>query len=86
MAVRAVIFDWGGTLTPWHTIDNDDLWSSVCARHYPAAAAATMAAAARAAEAELWRLAESTQQSATLDSVFTRVWYYEVLRCCLGGG
>jgi putative hydrolase of the HAD superfamily len=72
MAVRAVIFDWGGTLTPWHTIDHDDLWLSVCARHYPAADAVTAAAAARAAEAELWRLAESTQQSATLDSVFTR--------------
>jgi putative hydrolase of the HAD superfamily len=72
MAVRAVIFDWGGTLTPWHTIDHDDLWLSVCARHYPAADAAEAAAAARAAEAELWRLAESTQQSATLDSVFTR--------------
>jgi putative hydrolase of the HAD superfamily len=72
MAVRAVIFDWGGTLTPWHTIDHDDLWLSVCARHYPAADAATAAAAARAAEADLWRLAESTQQSATLDSVFTR--------------
>ncbi|HEY7361458.1 MAG TPA: hypothetical protein VH642_11650, partial [Streptosporangiaceae bacterium] len=23
MAVRAVIFDWGGTLTPWHGIDHD---------------------------------------------------------------
>ena len=21
MAVKAVIFDWGGTLTPWHGID-----------------------------------------------------------------
>ncbi|HEX4659505.1 MAG TPA: hypothetical protein VH307_19125 [Streptosporangiaceae bacterium] len=20
--VRAVIFDWGGTLTPWHTVDH----------------------------------------------------------------
>ena len=72
MAVRAVIFDWGGTLTPWHAIDHEELWLSVCRRHYPAADAAAMAAAARAAEAELWRLAESTQQSATLDSVFTR--------------
>ena len=24
--VRAVIFDWGGTLTPWHTIDFQDQW------------------------------------------------------------
>jgi putative hydrolase of the HAD superfamily len=72
MAVRAVIFDWGGTLTPWHTVDHDELWLTVCARHYPAADAAAMAAAARAAEMELWRLAESELQSSTLDAVFAR--------------
>src|ERR1700691_4076492 len=72
MAVRAVIFDWGGTLTPWHSVDQEELWLAVCARHYPAAEAATAAAAARAAEMELWRLAESAQQSATLDAVFAR--------------
>ena len=72
MTVRAVIFDWGGTLTPWHAIDHEDLWLGVCTRHYPAADAPAMAAAARAAERELWLLGESAQQSATLDSVFTR--------------
>ncbi len=25
-AVEAVIFDWGGTLTPWHTIDIRAVW------------------------------------------------------------
>jgi len=72
MAVRAVIFDWGGTLTPWHTIDHEDLWLGVCARHYPAADAPAVAAAARAAERELWLLADNAQRSATLDAVFTR--------------
>ena len=72
MRVRAVIFDWGGTLTPWHSVDHEELWLSVCARHYPAAEAAAAAAAARAAEMELWRLAENAQQSATLDAVFER--------------
>ena len=72
MAVRAVIFDWGGTLTPWHSVDQEELWLAVCARHYPAAEAAAAAAAARAAEMDLWRLAESAQQSSTLDAVFTR--------------
>ncbi len=67
-----MIFDWGGTLTPWHSIDHEDLWLGVCTRHYPAADAPAMAAAARAAERELWLLGESAQQSATLDSVFTR--------------
>ena len=72
MRVRAVIFDWGGTLTPWHSVDHEELWLSVCARHYPAAEAAAAAAAARAAETELWRLAQNAQQSATLDAVFER--------------
>ena len=70
--VRAVIFDWGGTLTPWHAIDHEELWLSVCRQHYPADEAAALAAAARAAESELWGLADSVQQSATLDAVFTR--------------
>ena len=26
MAIRAVIFDWGGTLTPWHNVDLKQLW------------------------------------------------------------
>ena len=29
VAVDAVIFDWGGTLTPWRTIDPEDEWRSV---------------------------------------------------------
>jgi putative hydrolase of the HAD superfamily len=72
VAVRAVIFDWGGTLTPWHNIDSEELWRGVCARHYAAPDAPGMAAAALAAEQELWRLGASDQQSATLDSVFAR--------------
>ncbi len=72
MAVRAVIFDWGGTLTPWHSIDPAELWHTACARHYPSAEVAAMAAAAWAAEVELWRLAESSQRSSTLEGVFAR--------------
>lgn len=26
MAIKAVIFDWGGTLTPWHNVDLTKLW------------------------------------------------------------
>jgi putative hydrolase of the HAD superfamily len=72
MTVRAVIFDWGGTLTPWHAIDPEELWRAVCERHYPAADAAVLAAAAQLAEAELWRQSGSTQRSATLDAVFAQ--------------
>lgn len=72
MAVEAVIFDWGGTLTPWHTIDHDALWLSVCTRHYPASRAAILAAAACAAERELWLLAEQEHRSATLAEVLAK--------------
>ena len=72
MAVRAVIFDWGGTLTPWHSIDLGELWLAVCERHYPAEQAAAMAAAVRAAETELWQLGERSHQSWTLDHIFER--------------
>jgi len=72
MAVRAVIFDWGGTLTPWHSIDLGELWLSVCARHYPAEEAAAIATAIRAAEVDLWRLGEQSHQSASLDHIFEK--------------
>lgn len=72
MAVRAVIFDWGGTLTPWHSIDLGQLWLDVCARHYPAAEAAAIAEAVRAAEIELWQLGAESHRSWTLDAVFER--------------
>jgi putative hydrolase of the HAD superfamily len=72
MAVRAVIFDWGGTLTPWHTIDHEALWLDICARHYPADQAGPIADAIRRAEFALWRQSETVQESATLDHVFAR--------------
>jgi putative hydrolase of the HAD superfamily len=72
MTVRAVIFDWGGTLTPWHSIDLGDLWLSVCARHYPAEEAAAIATAVRAAEVELWQEGTQSHQSATLERVFEK--------------
>jgi len=74
VAVRAVIFDWGGTLTPWHTIDHEELWRGVCAPHFPADHAAEVAAAIRAAELDLWQLTGQSQASATLDQLFARAW------------
>jgi putative hydrolase of the HAD superfamily len=72
MSIQAVIFDWGGTLTPWHDVDHDALWLEVCSQHYPAATAAGLAAAARAAEGDLWLLAKREQRSATLAQVFSQ--------------
>ena len=70
MVIDAVIFDWGGTLTPWHTIDAAVMWASVCAPHYPAEEAARLAAALHAAESELWHVAVHAHRSATMDAVF----------------
>ena len=70
MAVDAVIFDWGGTLTPWHSIDPAQLWFWVCEEHFPAAQAEAHAAALHAAEAQLWQAALADHRSASMDRLF----------------
>lgn len=40
MAVRAVVFDWGGTLTPWHDIDLYAQWYAYAVEYDPVGAAA----------------------------------------------
>ncbi len=70
--VKAVIFDWGGTLTPWHTVDHAALWRSVCALHIGGDQAEKLAAAILAAENALWRISNESQYSGTLEEVFRR--------------
>jgi putative hydrolase of the HAD superfamily len=70
VAIDAVIFDWGGTLTPWHSIDTGGLWSRVCEPHFPAPEAAEYAAALHAAEDELWRRSRADHRSATMGGLF----------------
>ena len=72
MAVRAVIFDWGGTLTPWHLVDHDSLWRTACTPHFPPGRTGEVAAAILAAERELWLAGERSHRSATLAQVFER--------------
>ena len=72
MAVAAVIFDWGGTLTPWHSIDHHALWRDICAPHFPQAEAAAVAAAVLSAENEFWAQCDTEHRSATLDHVFAQ--------------
>jgi putative hydrolase of the HAD superfamily len=71
MAVRAVIFDWGGTLTPWDGVDRGALWQQACASHYPAEQAAAVAAALLAAENGCWTQCETEHSSATLARIFS---------------
>lgn len=72
MSVAAVIFDWGGTLTPWHTIDAVQLWQGVCAEHFGTDQAPQIASAICAAEQELWQLASSEHRSSRMDHIFER--------------
>jgi putative hydrolase of the HAD superfamily len=71
VSVSAVIFDWGGTLTPWHTIDQDEHWRAICAPHADPDTAVRMAADLRAAEERLWRAAEREHTSATLSELLS---------------
>ncbi len=62
MAIDAVIFDWGGTLTPWHTIDQRESW--LAATGDPA-----LADRLSAAEDVAWTRSRDEHTSATLAEV-----------------
>jgi putative hydrolase of the HAD superfamily len=68
--VQAVIFDWGGTLTPWHTIDLGEQWQ-VYAREYAPdpAEAAGLAERIIAAETAAWGRIRGDAASAHLAQV-----------------
>ena len=73
--VDAVVFDWGGTLTPWHALDLREQWLRYAEVYEPADAAAAGVLADRvlAAEDEAWRAGREHQRSATLDQIFRGV-------------
>ena len=66
---RAVVFDWGGTLTPWHNIDHREQWRHFSSAYDPARAD-ELAGDLAAAESELWARARDNSRSGTLDEVF----------------
>lgn len=73
--VEAVIFDWGGTLTPWHTIDHRAQWTAF-ADGYGALACARddLASALLAAESAVWARGRSDgHASGTLEEVLHAV-------------
>jgi putative hydrolase of the HAD superfamily len=69
MGVEAVIFDWGGTLTPWHTVDIRIGWRKV-ARVLDPHRVEEVATRLLAAETALWDRTRSEHVGATLDEVF----------------
>jgi putative hydrolase of the HAD superfamily len=75
--IDAVIFDWGGTLTPWKTIDFPAIWRAVADRlaaagQIPEPDVVRVAAQLAAAEDAVWLRARDEHRSATLDEVFAQ--------------
>jgi putative hydrolase of the HAD superfamily len=67
--VEAVIFDWGGTLTPWHTVDFEEESLALAAAAIGADGSA--AAALRAAGEAVWARSRDHHTSATLGDIFS---------------
>jgi len=71
MSVKAVIFDWGGTLTPWHTIEAAHQWTAFAGVAHPDRPVDAENAAARllAAEVRAWEAARDEHCSATFADI-----------------
>jgi FMN hydrolase / 5-amino-6-(5-phospho-D-ribitylamino)uracil phosphatase len=69
--IEAVIFDWGGTLTPWVSMDYLAGWRAYADVLYPddTPAAERVAAALLAAEEDRWRLAREEHRAFRLAQV-----------------
>jgi putative hydrolase of the HAD superfamily len=73
--LRAIIFDWGGTLTPWHTLDLAEQWTVYARAVHRDDDRATARLAARilAAEGAAWQRARTGQGSAQMDDLLREV-------------
>ncbi|HEX4702774.1 MAG TPA: HAD family hydrolase [Pseudonocardiaceae bacterium] len=69
--MQAVIFDWGGTLTPWHSVARDIGWLAYAAALHPDAPdlATAMVTALVAAEDEAWNRVRDEGRAFTLAQV-----------------
>ncbi len=65
--VQAVIFDWGGTLTPWHSVDLQEQWRIFASIVAPDDAG--LAQRLYDAERDAWSRSESEHSSATFDGI-----------------
>jgi putative hydrolase of the HAD superfamily len=75
MAIDAVIFDWGGTLTPWHVIDPLDSWLAYAEVAAPAQARA-LASSLHEAEEFRWQqqsVSRGEIGTGRLDELFAHV-------------
>ncbi len=70
--VEAVVFDWGGTLTPWHTMDLREQWLHY-AQVYDPERADELSGRILSAEDDAWRAGREHRRSATLDGILRSV-------------
>jgi putative hydrolase of the HAD superfamily len=68
VAVDAVIFDWGGTLTPWRTIDPVDEWRALAESVAPDRIDETTHALVAAAT-QVWTRSRDEHRSSTLEEI-----------------
>jgi putative hydrolase of the HAD superfamily len=68
--IEAVIFDWGGTLTPWKTIDPAEEWATL-ARSAVAEGHEEVTTALLAAADQVWSRSRDEHVSATLEEICT---------------
>ena len=70
MTIDAVIFDWGGTLTPWRTVDHLQAWRAYAgALHADPALVEEVAVALVSAEAARWLAARDEHRSFRTEDV-----------------
>jgi putative hydrolase of the HAD superfamily len=69
MEIHGVIFDWGGTLTPWWSSE-DKGWRRVAERIVGPDRMEDVAARFIVAEAEIWRRSQQEERSGTLAEIF----------------
>lgn len=72
MAIRGVVFDWGGTLTPWHDIDLYAQWYAYAEVYDPANASA-LAHRLHEGEERRWRIQRDSggaETAGALDQLF----------------
>lgn len=70
MAVEAVIFDWGGTLTPWRTVDFAEEAAALAEACVAVEDREAAAAALRAANERVWGQSRDEHTSATIADIF----------------
>jgi putative hydrolase of the HAD superfamily len=72
VSLDAVVFDWGGTLTPWHTVDLREQWAAYTRVRDPARAD-ELAGLLMEAETAAWAAAREHHRSGTIDELFRSV-------------